>query len=119
MKAKLRFRGGFLTAIAVLMATEYVESQPLHEDSADLAVVNVNVVPMDQERVLERHTVLIKDDLITWLGPVDSIELPAALNQEPECPAGPCRDGGSVHQKGSRVEHWLFVHGLTTPSTPA
>ncbi len=45
--------------------------------SADIAFINVNVVPMDQERILENHTVLVEDDLITWLGPADEIEVPA------------------------------------------
>jgi hypothetical protein len=77
-----KFWGCLLTAIAMLVTTGYAASQPtLQENSADLAFVNVNVVPMDQDRILERYTVLIKDDLITWLGPANSIELPAALRK--------------------------------------
>ena len=44
--------------------------------SADIAFVNVNVVPMDQERVLEGQTVIVQDGVVTWLGPADEIEVP-------------------------------------------
>ena len=45
--------------------------------SAAIAFVNVNVVPMDQERVLEAQTVIVEDGVITGLGPADAIEVPA------------------------------------------
>lgn len=41
-----------------------------------IAFVNVNVVPMDRERVLERHTVLIQGDRIIAMGPSASVEVP-------------------------------------------
>jgi hypothetical protein len=34
-----------------------------------VAFTNVNVVPMDSERVLEDHTVVVEDGLITGVGP--------------------------------------------------
>ena len=42
-----------------------------------VAFFNVNVIPMDQERVIADQTVLIKDGLIAALGPADSIKVPA------------------------------------------
>ncbi|PIQ63062.1 MAG: amidohydrolase [Bacteroidetes bacterium CG12_big_fil_rev_8_21_14_0_65_60_17] len=40
------------------------------------AFVNVNVLPMDSERVLERHTVLVDGDRIVAVGPVDAVAVP-------------------------------------------
>jgi hypothetical protein len=45
--------------------------------SSPVAFVNVNVVPMDADRVLERHTVIVRDGRIAELGPADSIAVPA------------------------------------------
>jgi Amidohydrolase family len=42
-----------------------------------VAFVNVNVIPMDQERVITGQTVLIKDGLIAAFGAADSIKTPA------------------------------------------
>ena len=44
--------------------------------SAGIAFINVDVVPMDQERVLANQTVIIEDGVITRLGPADEIEVP-------------------------------------------
>ncbi len=53
------FCGGFLCAVFSLSC--------LAEGNSGIAFVDVNVVPMDGERVLEHQTVLIKDDLIATL----------------------------------------------------
>ena len=42
-----------------------------------VAFVNVNVVPMDDERVLAAQTVVVKDGVIAALGPSDKIKIPA------------------------------------------
>ena len=42
-----------------------------------VAFVNVNVVPMDRERVLPNHTVLVEGERITALGPAPQIQVPA------------------------------------------
>lgn len=44
------------------------------------AFVNVNVVPMDEERVLERHTVLIVSDRIEQICPMEEVHVPAAAH---------------------------------------
>ena len=41
-----------------------------------VAFVNVNVIPMDQERILTGHTVVVKDGVIAALGPVDAVKIP-------------------------------------------
>lgn len=46
--------------------------------SADpIAFVGVSVIPMDSERVLENHTVLVDDDRIVWVGPASAADIPA------------------------------------------
>jgi imidazolonepropionase-like amidohydrolase len=45
------------------------------------AFVNVNVLPMDTERVLARQTVLVKDGWITALGPSHRVNVPAGAAQ--------------------------------------
>lgn len=44
--------------------------------NADTAFVDVRVVPMDQPRVLEGHTVLIRDQAIVALGPNEQVPVP-------------------------------------------
>src|SRR6266513_64505 len=43
-----------------------------------IAFVNVNVVPMDSERVIADQTVLVKGGLITAIGPAQKVKVPAA-----------------------------------------
>ncbi|MGI9182539.1 MAG: amidohydrolase family protein [Longimicrobiaceae bacterium] len=45
--------------------------------SAVVAFVDVNVVPMDRERVLERQTVIVQDGRITAVGPAGQTQVPA------------------------------------------
>jgi imidazolonepropionase-like amidohydrolase len=40
------------------------------------AFVNVNVVPMDRERVIEKPTVIVRDGRIAEIGPADKIKAP-------------------------------------------
>ena len=42
-----------------------------------VAFIDVNVVPMDRERVLERQTVLVRDGRIAAVGPTASVTVPA------------------------------------------
>ncbi len=44
--------------------------------SSAVAFVNVNVAPMDAERVLERQTAVVRDGRIAELGPAESLEPP-------------------------------------------
>ncbi|HUF11170.1 MAG TPA: amidohydrolase family protein [Rhodothermales bacterium] len=45
--------------------------------SSVYAFENVNVVPMDEERILEEQTVLVAGDRITAVGPASSVQVPA------------------------------------------
>jgi hypothetical protein len=40
------------------------------------AFVEVGVIPMDVERVLPRHTVLVRDGRIAWVGPAAAAQIP-------------------------------------------
>lgn len=44
--------------------------------SADVAFINVNIVPMDADRVLESQTVLVKREGIVQIGPTDQVAIP-------------------------------------------
>lgn len=46
-----------------------------------VAFVNVSVIPMDSERVLPAHTVLIKGDRIEHLGPAMSVDIPTGARR--------------------------------------
>lgn len=41
-----------------------------------VAFANVNVIPMDSEGILEGHTVVVEDDRITAIGPVNEVTVP-------------------------------------------
>lgn len=43
-----------------------------------VAFVNVNVVPMDTERVIANQTVIVKDGVITEIGPAAKLKIPAS-----------------------------------------
>ena len=43
---------------------------------AVVAFVNVNVVPMDRERILPGQTVIVRADRISKIGPADTIHIP-------------------------------------------
>ncbi|HEU0012934.1 MAG TPA: amidohydrolase family protein [Longimicrobium sp.] len=45
------------------------------------AFVGVNVVPMDTERVLENHTVVVRGDRIVEVGPAASVRVPAGARR--------------------------------------
>lgn len=46
------------------------------EDARAIAFIGVNVVPMDSERVLENHTVIVRDGEIVSVDPADEADLP-------------------------------------------
>jgi imidazolonepropionase-like amidohydrolase len=45
-------------------------------DTPVVAVLNVNVIPMDEERIVAGQNVVIRDGLITDIGPVDQVMVP-------------------------------------------
>ncbi len=52
-------------------------------ESASYAVVDVTVLPMDDDRVLENQTVLIDDERIIWIGPSADAQLPESTVEVP------------------------------------
>lgn len=52
------------------------DSRSADSVAASYAITNVTVLPMDRDRRLERHTVLVRDGRIEALGPASSITLP-------------------------------------------
>jgi cytosine/adenosine deaminase-related metal-dependent hydrolase len=52
-------------------------SAPLQAPDSVIAFVDVTVIPMDRERSLRRHTVLVEGDRILAIGPADQVKLPA------------------------------------------
>ena len=55
---------------------------PARADSAlDLALVDVNLVPMDSEKVVPHQTVVIHDGMITTIGAAARVAIPAGANR--------------------------------------
>src|SRR5215207_8124290 len=48
------------------------------DQTGALAFVNVNVVPMDGERVLGGQTVVVRDGRIAQIGPANKVKVPAS-----------------------------------------
>lgn len=46
------------------------------QDAETTAFVNVNIIPMDAERILERQTLVVQGDRIVEIGPSDSVSVP-------------------------------------------
>jgi len=70
----------YLTNTGVLSSDKpyiYGLSGELPSANPLVAFVNVNVVPMDSERVLENQTVIVRDGAIESLGSSDQLEVPA------------------------------------------
>jgi imidazolonepropionase-like amidohydrolase len=51
-------------------------SSAMAQEGDTIALVGVNVIPMDTERVLENQTVVVKGDRIIEVGAVDVVDLP-------------------------------------------
>jgi hypothetical protein len=67
----------FVLALIVIIALLIYSSCSPGDVDADLAIVNVTVIPMDSERVLESQTVLIRDGNIYRIGPSARINISA------------------------------------------
>ncbi len=68
-----------LALLALAMLASLATSALAQATAATQAVafVDVNVIPMDRERVLERQTVVVRDGRIAEMGPSASIAVPA------------------------------------------
>lgn len=63
-------------ALALGLSVAPVAAQTAGDSAPVTAFVDVGVIPMDRERVLEHHTVLIRDGRIAGLGPAGSVRIP-------------------------------------------
>jgi len=73
-----------LTSISVLTSLLAAPAGALQAPPGDTPVTvfeDVNVVPMDRERVLERQTVVIRGDRILQVGGRDSVRVPATARR--------------------------------------
>lgn len=66
---------------SILGATSCDASRAPSIESADYAVVDVSVLPMDSNRVLEHQTVLVAGDRIAWMGPAETAGIPEGAVQ--------------------------------------
>ena len=66
------------TCLLILLFISPV-NDTLHQSATNspiTAFVNVNVIPMDRERVIDNQTVIVRDRRITEIGPASRIKLP-------------------------------------------
>ena len=69
------------TLCLLTLASMAVAANPaLPQSSSSTAFVNVNVIPMDSERVLEGYTVVVQEGRIVALGEVDQVNVPAGAH---------------------------------------
>lgn len=65
-----------MKAALLLIATALFWAPPLLAQSNEVAFINTNLLVMDRERVLEDHTVLIRNGIIQEVGPSHRIQVP-------------------------------------------
>jgi imidazolonepropionase-like amidohydrolase len=75
------FRKHFFILISLLsmllpMTGSWSLEPALAQGPETTAFINVNIIPMDAERVLEDHVVIVEDGLITAVGPANKITIP-------------------------------------------
>jgi predicted amidohydrolase YtcJ len=75
MKHTVKMMGPILslTLIITMLATTI---PVFAQDKNMVAFVNVNVIPMEGERILEDHTVVVEGDRITAMGPTNEVTVP-------------------------------------------
>lgn len=69
------------SALAVLVAVAAAAVPAAAQERGTYAFTGVNVIPMDSERVLEDHTVVVQDGRITAVGPAASTAVPAGATR--------------------------------------
>lgn len=69
-------RAIFLSLIVLLVAPATFVAQPRTKASTPVAFVNVNVIPMDKERVLQKQNVIIRNGVIAEIGDANRIKIP-------------------------------------------
>jgi imidazolonepropionase-like amidohydrolase len=115
-------RWALAAAVAVVAGT----TTPVAQSAATItAVVDVNVIPMDTERVLPHQTVLVRDSRIAWVGPAASADIPTGAERI-DGRGGFLLPGladmhvhiapgeGRASDAAGRVLRLLLAHGITT-----
>ena len=77
-----RFLFLFLFAALLLPNLPALAQDAANDTSGDVtAFVGVNVIPMDEERVLENQTVIVRDGRIAEMGPADETDVPEGATE--------------------------------------
>ena len=76
MKTYFYLASGLLILL-LLVGQRQKDTNAKAQNAGTTAFVNVNVIPMDTERVLENQTVIVEGERITAIGPVDEVAVPA------------------------------------------
>ena len=76
-----RFLARWFGLLVALLLTPVVDTAAQSPASQPVAFVDVNVVPMDRERVLERQTVIVRDGRIAVVGPTASTRVPSGVTR--------------------------------------
>ncbi|HEX8852351.1 MAG TPA: amidohydrolase family protein [Pyrinomonadaceae bacterium] len=66
-----------VVACATVELKAQVTTPPALTKNAEVAFVDVNVVPMDAERILTGQTVVVRGDSIVQMGPANKVKVPA------------------------------------------
>jgi hypothetical protein len=75
MKHTIKMIGPILS-LGLIIAMLATNITVFAQDKNMVAFVNVNVIPMDSERTLEGHTVVVQGDRITAIGPANEVTVP-------------------------------------------
>ena len=74
-----RVRGpSVVSVVACVVAAAAPATAQSPGERSVTAIVNASVVPMDAERILARHTVIVEGERIAWVGPAAAARVPAS-----------------------------------------
>lgn len=63
-----------LTVVIFFLTVGVAIAQPATSSDREIVITNVNVIPMDSERVLQKQTIVVSKGVITTLGPSDNVK---------------------------------------------
>jgi len=70
-----------LALIIVVLASSMIACAEKEVPGESIAFINVNVIPMDQERVLSDQTVIVREGRIIEIGPTSSTKVPSGATE--------------------------------------
>ena len=65
-----------MTILTLTLAALTLAAPPTLPDSSAYAILDATVIPMDRERALPHHTVLVRDGRIEAVGPAENLAIP-------------------------------------------